>query len=272
MNNIKNWWKNAIGYQIYIKSFFDSNNDGIGNLNGITQKLNYIKDLGIDFIWICPFYDSPMDDNGYDIRNYYKVDKIYGTNDDLEKLIETAHSLNIRVIIDLVLNHTSDEHDWFIKSENKIEPYSDFYIWRDGKIIDNKLFPPNNWESFFSGSTWKYSEKRKQYYLKLFSNKMPDINYENKLVFDEIEKIINYYSSLNIDGFRVDAISHIGKDLSFKNAKNAKKSYKHFSNLPKTHFYLKNLNKIFKKYNLVTMGELGGKPSKNELIKYTTQG
>jgi len=271
MNNITNWWKNAIGYQIYIKSFYDSNNDGIGDLNGITLKLSYIKDLGVNFIWICPFYDSPMDDNGYDIRNYYKVDKIYGTINDLKLLIDKAHNFDIKVIIDLVLNHTSDEHEWFIKSENKIEPYTDFYIWKDDKKKRNKLLPPNNWQSFFSGSAWKFSEKRKQYYLKLFSNKMPDINYENEIVFTEIENIIKFYATLGIDGFRVDAIAHIGKDLSFKNAKNAKKSYKHFSNLPKTHEYLKIMNKIFNKYKMVTMGELGGNPTKKDLLMYTTE-
>lgn len=269
MNNI--WWKNAIGYQIYIRSFNDSNNDGIGDLNGITQKLDYIKNIGINFIWICPFYDSPMDDNGYDVRDYYKIDKSYGKMSDLKKLIKEAHSRNIKVIIDLVLNHTSDENIWFLKSEKKIQPFTDFYIWKDGKIINDKMCPPNNWISFFSGSAWKYSEKRKQYYLKIFSNKMPDINYECETTFDEMEKVIDYYSQLEIDGFRVDAISHIGKDLTFKDAKDLNKTYKSFSNLPNNHKYLKRLNKIFTKNNLVTMGELGGNPTKKDLIKYTTQ-
>ena len=267
----KPWWKNAIGYQIYIKSFNDSNNDGIGDLNGITEKLDYIKSIGVDFVWICPFYDSPMDDNGYDIRDYYKIDKIYGKMADLKKLIKEAHKRDIKVIIDLVMNHTSDENIWFINSEKKIEPFTDFYVWKDGKMIDGKLCPPNNWQSFFSGPAWKYSEKRKQYYLKIFSNKMPDINYESETAFQEMEKVIDFYGELEVDGFRVDAIAHIGKDLTFADAKNLKKTYKSFSNLPNTHKYLKRFYKTFSKNNLVTMGELGGDPSKKDLITYTTE-
>ena len=265
------WWKNAVGYQIYIRSFSDSNSDGIGDLKGITNRLDYIKSLGVSFIWICPFYDSPMDDNGYDVRNYYKVDKSYGKMTDLEKLIKEAHARDIKVVIDLVLNHTSDENEWFVKSEKRVEPFTDFYVWKDGKVVDGKLCPPNNWVSFFSGPAWKYSEKRKQYYLKIFSNKMPDINYENETAFSEMEKVIDYFGELNVDGFRVDAIAHIGKDLTFADAKNIKKTYKSFSNLPNTHEYLKRFNRAFARNNMVTMGELGGDPTKEDLIKYTTQ-
>ncbi len=265
------WWKNAVGYQIYIRSFKDTNDDGIGDLKGINDKLDYIKSIGVDFIWICPFYDSPMDDNGYDVRNYYKVAKEYGTMADLKKLIKNAHDKGIRVIVDLVLNHTSDENIWFIKSEKKIEPYTDFYVWRDGKMVDGKMCPPNNWISFFSGPAWKYSEKRGQYYLKIFSNKMPDINYESEIAFSEMEKVVEHFGELGVDGFRVDAIAHIGKDLTFADAKNIKKTFKSFSNLPNTHEYLKRFNKTFTKNNLVTMGELGGEPSKQDLVKYTTQ-
>ena len=267
----KVWWKNAVGYQIYIRSFNDSNDDGIGDLNGITEKLDYIKNIGVNFIWICPFYDSPMDDNGYDVRDYYKIDKMYGKMADLKKLIKEAHARDIRVVIDLVLNHTSDENIWFVKSEKKVEPFTDFYVWKDGKMVDGKMCPPNNWISFFSGSAWKYSEKRQQYYLKIFSNKMPDINYECETAFVEMEKVIDYYGELEVDGFRVDAISHIGKDLTFADAKDLKKTYKSFSNLPNNHQYLKRLNKAFTRNNLVTMGELGGDPTKKDLIKYTTQ-
>ena len=188
------WWKNAVGYQIYIRSFFDSNNDGNGDLNGITEKLDYIKSLGVNFIWICPFYDSPMDDNGYDIKDYYKIHEMYGEINDLKKLIKLAHEKEIKVFIDLVLNHTSDQNIWFVKSENKEEPFTDFYVWKDPKIKDGKMLPPNNWQSFFSGSAWKYSEKRKQYYLKIFSNTMPDINYENQTAFSEMEKVVDFYA------------------------------------------------------------------------------
>ncbi len=267
----KVWWKDAVGYQIYIRSFKDSNDDGIGDLKGINEKLDYIKGIGVDFIWICPFYDSPMDDNGYDVRDYYKVAKEYGKMSDLKKLIQDAHNKGIKVIVDLVLNHTSDENVWFVKSEKKIEPFTDFYVWKDGKMVDGKMCPPNNWISFFSGPAWKYSEKRKQYYLKIFSNKMPDINYESEVAFAEMEKVIEFFGELGVDGFRVDAIAHIGKDLTFADAKNLKKTYKSFSNLPNTHEYLKRFNKTFAKNNLVTMGELGGDPSKKDLVKYTTE-
>jgi len=267
----KIWWKNAVGYQIYIRSFNDSNNDGIGDLDGITEKLDYIKSIGVNFIWICPFYDSPMDDNGYDIRDYYKIDKMYGKMSDLKKLIKEAHKRGIKVLIDLVMNHTSDECDWFVKSEKQIEPFSDFYVWKDGKVVNGEMCPPNNWTSFFSGPAWKYSEKRKQYYLKIFSNKMPDINYESEVAFAEMEKVIDFYAELEVDGFRVDAIAHIGKDLTFADAKKPKKTYKSFSNLPNTHKYLKRFNKTFSKNNLVTMGELGGDPTQKDLIKYTTE-
>lgn len=265
------WWKNAVGYQIYIRSFFDSNNDGNGDLNGITEKLDYIKSLGVNFIWICPFYDSPMDDNGYDIKDYYKIHEMYGEINDLKKLIKLAHEKEIKVFIDLVLNHTSDQNIWFVKSENKEEPFTDFYVWKDPKIKDGKMLPPNNWQSFFSGSAWKYSEKRKQYYLKIFSNTMPDINYENQTAFSEMEKVVDFYGKLNVDGFRVDATAHIGKDLTFKDAKNVKKSFNSFSNLPNTHKYLKRFNRAFKKYDIITMGELGGEPTNDDLLEYTTK-
>ncbi len=264
------WWKDAIGYQIYIRSFKDSNDDGIGDIKGIIEKLDYIQSLGVDFIWICPFYDSPMDDNGYDIRNYYKIAEEYGNMNDLKLLIKTAHKKGIKVITDLVLNHTSNENKWFINSENKIAPYTDFYIWRDGKVVDGKMCPPNNWQSFFSGSAWGYSDKRKQYYLKIFSNTMPDINYESETAFSEMEKVIDYFGKLGVDGFRVDAISHIGKDLTFADAKDINKTYKSFSNRANNHKYLARLHKSFAKHNLVTMGELGGSPTKKDLVKYTT--
>lgn len=266
------WWRKAVGYQIYIRSFCDSNEDGMGDLNGITSKLDYIKNLGIDFIWVCPFYDSPMDDNGYDVRDYYQVDKMFGTNDDLKNLIKQAHKRGIKVLIDLVMNHTSDENVWFINSVKRKPPYTDYYIWRDGKMVDGKMQPPNNWVSFFSGSAWGYNKERGQYFLKIFSQKMPDINYECNEAFREMEKVIEYFAKLHVDGFRVDAIAHIGKDLTFADSKLPGKTYKSFSNLPNTHEYLKRFYKTFSKHNLLTMGELGGDPSKKDIIKYTTQG
>lgn len=265
------WWKNAVGYQIYIKSFADSNNDGIGDLKGIDEKLDYIKSLGVNFIWITPFYDSPMDDNGYDIRDYCKVDQSFGQMEDLKKLISKAHKKGIKVIIDLVLNHTSDENEWFIKSENKEGKYTDFYIWKDPVYKDGKRCPPNNWQSFFTGPAWKWSEKRQQYFLKIFSTKMPDINFENEFAFSSLLKVIDFYAKLKVDGFRVDAISHIGKDPMYRDGKKSK-TYKRFSNLESTHRYLKRFGEKFAENNLVTMGELGGDPSKQDIIRYTTQG
>ncbi len=263
------WWKEAVGYEIYIRSFFDSNNDGIGDLNGIAEKLNYIKNIGVDFIWICPFYDSPLDDNGYDIRDYKKVLSEYGTIDDFKVLVEKAHKLGLKVLIDLVLNHTSDEHEWFIKSKSRENDYDDFYYWKDGFIDkDGILHEPNNWKSFFGGSAWKFDIERGQYFLKLFSNKMPDINYESKLALEKMGEVITWWCELGVDGFRVDAISHIGKDLTFRNGKN-KRTYKKFSNMPNTHTYLKELASNWRKFGAVSVGELGGDPTQKDNIAFT---
>ena len=263
------WWKESVGYEIYIRSFFDSNNDGVGDLNGITSKLNYIKSIGVDFIWICPFYDSPMDDNGYDIRDYKKVLAEYGTIADFKNLIEKAHELGLKVLIDLVLNHTSDENEWFIKSKNREDGYDDFYYWKDGYTDkDGILHEPNNWESFFGGSAWKFDMERGQYYLKLFSNKMPDVNYESKLALEKMGEVITWWCSLGVDGFRVDAISHIGKDLSFKNGKKHK-TYKKFSNQPNAHRYLRELAHNWRRFDAVSVGELGGAPTQKDNINFT---
>lgn len=263
------WWKNSLGYQIYIRSFKDGNNDGNGDLLGIIEKLDYIKSLGVDFIWINPCFESPMDDCGYDVKNYFKIDKIYGNTNILKKLIKKAHSLNIKVVLDFVINHTSIKNEWFIKSENKQEPYADFYIWKNGKLVNGKMQEPNNWQSFFGGSAWHYSEKRKQYYLSIFTKTMPDINYENDIPFIEMEKVLKFYAEMGVDGFRIDAVAHIGKNLTFEDCKNENKSFTEYSNLSNTHKYLKKFNTFFSKYNLVTMGELGGEPTKKDLLKYS---
>lgn len=183
----KTWWKEAIGYQIYPKSYKDSNNDGIGDLGGIISKLDYIKKLGVNLIWLCPIYDSPMDDNGYDVRDYEKIDKTFGSMEDFDKLLKEAHSRGIKIMMDLVLNHTSDEHKWFIESENRNGKYTDYYIWQDPIYDANgNRQPPTQWWSFFGGTTWKYSEKRGQYFMKVFSDKMPDLNWENPDVVRQI--------------------------------------------------------------------------------------
>lgn len=264
----KMWWKQAVGYEVYIRSFKDGNGDGIGDIRGIADKLEYLKSLGVDFVWICPFYDSPMDDNGYDVRNYYKIAKEYGKMSDLKSLISKAHSLGIKVVIDLVLNHTSITHEWFKLSENRVEPYTDMYIWRDGRYVDGKLLPPNNWQSFFSGSAWEYSKKRKQFYLHIFSKSMPDLNYESPVTLGEISKIIKFYADMGVDGFRVDAVAHIGKEVKFDDCK-LNKFFKVYSNLPSAHSHLKKLNQVFESHNLFTIGEMGGEPTPKDILKYS---
>jgi oligo-1,6-glucosidase len=239
----KKWWMESIGYQIYPKSFYDSNDDGIGDLNGIYEKLDYLKDLGINLIWICPFYDSPMDDNGYDVRNFFDVSKEFGTMDDAKKLIDKAHQLGIKVILDFVLNHTSDEHPWFIESRSSVDnPYRDYYIWHEGRQKDGQKIEPTNWGSFFGGSCWKYDELTDSYYMKIFSDKMPDLNWKNEKVHEEMIQIAKKWLDQGIDGFRIDAVSHLDR-APYEDVKGSTDRYpldwNKFSNLPKVHDYLK---------------------------------
>ncbi|MDI6453236.1 glycoside hydrolase family 13 protein [Peloplasma aerotolerans] len=271
----KKWWMESIGYQIYPKSFYDSNDDGIGDLNGIYEKLDYLKDLGINLIWICPFYDSPMDDNGYDVRNFFDVSKEFGTMDDAKKLIDKAHQLGIKVILDFVLNHTSDEHPWFIESRSSVDnPYRDYYIWHEGRQQDGQKIEPTNWGSFFGGSCWKYDELTDSYYMKIFSDKMPDLNWKNEKVHEEMIQIAKKWLDQGIDGFRIDAVSHLDR-APYEDVKGSTDRYpldwNKFSNLPKVHDYLNKLNQeVFSKYDCVTIGEVGGEASIDEGIKYAS--
>ena len=202
------WWKEAVGYQIYPRSFKDSNGDGIGDLKGITSKLDYLNDLGINVIWICPMYKSPNDDNGYDISDYQDIMDDFGTMKDFDELLEEVHKRNMKLIIDLVVNHTSDEHPWFIESKSsKNNSKRDWYIWREGK---NGL-EPNNWESIFKGSVWEYDKNTEEYFLHLFTKRQPDLNWECKELREAVYNMINWWLDKGIDGFRVDAISHIKK-------------------------------------------------------------
>ncbi|RNF38978.1 glycoside hydrolase family 13 protein [Planococcus salinus] len=202
----RTWWKEAVAYQVYPRSFKDSNGDGIGDINGVTDKLDYLKDLGIDVIWICPMYKSPNDDNGYDISDYQDIMDEFGTMADFDRLLAEVHARGMKLIIDLVINHTSDEHPWFMESRSSLEnDKRDWYIWSD---------EPTNWESIFGGSAWQYDQKTKQYYLHLFSKKQPDLNWENPEVRQALYDMVNWWLDKGIDGFRVDAISHIKKDLS----------------------------------------------------------
>ncbi|MDY0294183.1 MAG: alpha-glucosidase [Acholeplasmataceae bacterium] len=270
------WWMQSVGYQIYPKAFYDSNHDGIGDLKGIINRLDYLKHLGINLIWICPFYDSPMDDNGYDVRNFFDVAKEFGTMDDVKELIDRAHKLGIKIVLDYVLNHTSDEHPWFIESrKSKDNPYRDYYIWHDGKIIDGKRVEPTNWGSFFGGSAWQYDELTDSFYMKIFSKKMPDLNWKNKNVQKDMIEIAKKWLNLGVDGFRIDAVSHLDRapfeDTQSVNGEPFPLDWFKFSNLPKVHDYLKLLNQeVFHPYNCVAIGEVGGSASIDSGIKYSS--
>ncbi|WP_434303039.1 glycoside hydrolase family 13 protein [Clostridium botulinum] len=257
----KKWWKEAVAYQIYPRSFKDSNNDGIGDIEGIISKLDYLKNLGVDIIWICPMYKSPNDDNGYDISDYKAIMDEFGTMRDFDKLLQKVHEKGMKLIIDLVINHTSDEHKWFIESRSsKDNPKRDFYIWRDGKNGEE----PNNWESIFKGSAWKYDKNTDQYFLHLFSKKQPDLNWKNEDVRKELYKMINWWLNKGIDGFRVDAISHIKKEDGLKDMPNPKKleyvpSFDKHMNVEGIQKYLKELKENnFDKYDIITVGEANG--------------
>ena len=257
----KKWWHSSVVYQIYPRSFNDSNGDGIGDINGIREKLDYLKELGIDVIWLSPVYKSPNDDNGYDISDYQDIMDDFGTMKDFDELLEEVHKRDMKLIIDLVVNHTSDEHPWFIESKSsKNNPKRDWYIWREGK--DNK--EPNNWESIFKGSAWEYDENTKEYYLHLFSKKQPDLNWENEDMRNEIYKMINWWLDKGIDGFRVDAISHINKEeglVDMDNPDNLKyvPSFDKHMNVEGIHDYLRELKEnTFSKYDIMTVGEANG--------------
>jgi len=252
----KAWWKEQIIYQIYPRSFYDSNGDGIGDIRGIIAKLDYLKELGVDIIWICPIYQSPNDDNGYDISDYRAVHPEYGTIEDLEELISGLHHRNMKLIMDLVVNHTSDEHELFKQSRSSIDnPYRDYYIWKPSK--DGQ--PPNNWKSFFGGSAWQYDPVTKEYYLHLFSKKQPDLNWENPKVRKEIYDIINFWLEKGIDGFRMDVIPLISKRTSFPDANQdnfPKVIEQVYSNGPKVHEYIREMiSESIGKYDVMTVGE-----------------
>ncbi|SER24777.1 alpha-glucosidase [Gracilibacillus ureilyticus] len=256
------WWKEAVAYQIYPRSFMDSNGDGIGDLQGVISKLDYLKELGIDVIWICPVYPSPNDDNGYDISDYKGIMADFGTMKDFDELLEAVHRRGMKLIMDLVINHTSDEHPWFIESRSsKDNPYRDYYIWHQGKGDGSE---PNNWESIFGGSAWEYDEKTKEYYMHVFSRKQPDLNWENEKVRHELYEMVNWWLDKGIDGFRVDAISHIKKVPGFPDLPNPKKkkyvpSFEGHMNREGIQAFLEELKEeTFKKYDIMTVGEANG--------------
>jgi oligo-1,6-glucosidase len=255
------WWKRSVVYQIYPRSFMDSDGDGIGDLNGIISKLGYLEKLGVDVIWLSPVYDSPNDDNGYDIRNYRAIMQEFGTMDDFERLIDEAKQKGIRIVMDLVVNHTSDEHAWFVESQSsKDSKYRDYYIWREGKNDQ----PPNNWGSVFSGSAWEREDATNSFYLHLFSKKQPDLNWEHEPLRNEIFDIMTYWLDKGIGGFRMDVINFISKDIQLPDGaippgRLFGDGSTYFMNGPKIHSYLREMNeKVLRQYDVLTVGEMPG--------------
>ena len=255
----KAWWKEAVVYQIYPRSFMDSNGDGIGDINGITEKLEYLQELGIDVIWLSPVYQSPNDDNGYDISDYQAIMTEFGTMEDFDRMLSRAHELGIKIMMDLVVNHTSDEHAWFVESKKSVDnPYRDFYIWRKGKEDGSE---PNNWGSCFSGSAWKYDPQTDMYFLHLFSKKQPDLNWDNPDVREHVFDMMNWWCEKGIDGFRMDVISLISKPEGLPDGVPGENGYADSgcANGPHVHEYLKEMNKkVLSHYNLITVGEASG--------------
>lgn len=257
--SLKDWKKKTIVYEVYIQSFKDSNNDGIGDINGLESKLDYIKELGANSIWITPIFKSPLVDNGYDIEDYESINAIYGTMSDFEKLLISAHKKNLKIILDLVVNHTSDKHKWFLESKkSKNNQYSDYYIWRDPKPDGTE---PSNLGSAFGGSAWTYVAERKQYYLHLFSEQQPDLNWNNVKVRQSIYHMMKFWLDKGVDGFRMDSISLISKPEKFDNVplENHQRYgayYYNISNGPHIHEYLQEMNsEVLSKYNIITIGE-----------------
>jgi alpha-glucosidase len=250
------WWKNAVGYQIYPRSFRDANHDGIGDLQGIIEKLPYLQSLGVDFIWLNPVYASPNVDNGYDISDYQDIHPDFGTMADFEELLAKAHASGIKIIMDLVVNHTSDQHPWFLEAKKgKDNPYRDYYLWADA--TETKM--PNDWKSFFGGSTWTYAGSS-QAYFHVFAPEQPDLNWKNPKVREEIYRMIRWWLDLGIDGFRLDAISHIQKEpWDFNITDNP---WAPFMNVAGIEVYMKELKEIFDDYPIMTVGEASGVSSK----------
>lgn len=267
----KQWWQSSVVYQVYPRSYQDSNGDGVGDLPGITQRLPYIKKLGADVVWLNSIYKSPDKDNGYDISDYRSIQPVYGTMDDFDKMLAKAHKLNLKLLMDLVVNHTSDQHEWFKQSrQSKDNPYADYYIWRDP--VDGH--EPNNWGSYFSGSAWTYEPKRGQYYLHLFAPGQPDLNWENPKVREEVYSLMRFWLDKGIDGFRMDVINLISKPAGLPDAPQPKGApYGNVEPLvsdgPRLNEFLHEMNdKVLSHYDIMTVGEMPGS-TPEDAIKYT---
>jgi oligo-1,6-glucosidase len=274
MEKLETWWKNAVGYIIYPESFKDSNGDGIGDLNGITSKLDYLKDLGVNLLWICPIFKSPMDDNGYDVSDYYQINPEYGTNADFDNLIKQAHARGIHILIDFVLNHTSDQHAWFQKAlKDPSSEERDYYFFRKGKKVGDKLLPPTNWKGFFATSAWEQVPGSDDFYMHIFGKSMPDVNWANPKLREQYYAIARYYLDHGVDGFRLDAVAHLAKDLSFEDSKEPADNNglvydtSKFSNRPELFDYLHLLkDNVFSHYDCLTVGEAGGNISPEQSL------
>ncbi len=269
------WWKKAIGYIIYPSAFKDTNGDGIGDLRGIISKLDYLQELGVNLLWICPFFKSPMDDNGYDVSDYLQVDPRFGTNEEFDLLIKEAHTRGIRIVIDFVLNHTSDEHPWFVEARNNpVSPKRDYYLMLPPKYINGRRMPPNNWKGFFSTSTWTFDEHSNLYYMHIFSKKMPDVNWSNPHLREEYYNLAKFYLDKGVDGFRLDALAHLARDLSFNNSNVALDEnglafdMSKYSNRPELFDYMREFkDQVFTHYDCVTIGEVGGGITPEQSLK-----
>ena len=253
MTKTEAWWKRSTVYQIYPKSFYDTTGSGTGDIRGIIQKLDYIKKLGADVIWLTPIYQSPQNDNGYDISDYYAIDPSYGTMEDFEQLLEETHQRGMKLIMDLVVNHTSTEHEWFQQARSsKDSPYRDFYIWKDPK--NGGL--PNNWQSKFGGPAWQLDEKTGQYYLHLFDVTQADLNWENEALREKIFDMMRFWAEKGIDGFRLDVINLISKNQDFPNDDTGD-GRKFYTDGPRIHEFLHEMNRnVFSKYDMLTVGEM----------------
>ncbi|CZR44452.1 putative alpha-glucosidase (maltase) [Fusarium proliferatum ET1] len=269
------WWKEASVYQIYPSSFKDSNGDGIGDIPGVIEKLDYFKNLGVDIVWLCPVYPSPQVDMGYDVADYCDIDPQYGTMADVERLIDGLHSRGLKLLMDLVVNHTSDKHKWFQESKSsKDSPYRDWYIWRKPRYDENgERQPPNNWLSYFGGSAWEYDSASDEYYLHLFAKEQPDLNWEHAPVREAVHDIIRFWLGKGVDGFRMDVINFISKQDGLPDATvkipGAKYQWgdEHYACGPRLHEYLQDIGKILKEYNAFSVGEMPAVQDPKEVIK-----
>lgn len=247
------WWEKSVVYQIYPKSFLDTTGNGTGDLQGVIRKLDYLKELGVEVLWLTPVYQSPQNDNGYDISDYYSIDPMYGTMDDFQELLDETHKRGMKLIMDLVINHTSTEHEWFKQSaSSKDNAFRDYYIWKDAK----DLAEPSNWQSKFGGSAWEYDDQTEQYYLHLFDRSQADLNWENEQVREKLYEMIRFWAEKGIDGFRLDVINLISKNQNFPDDSTGD-GRKFYTDGPRVHEFIHEMNeKAFAPYNMMTVGEM----------------